>query len=260
VKEDVTMKRKWLTAGLAAVVGVLAWAGPSRAGDIIRLNGVDNAPTNNLLDDGRGADTIRTWYRGWGGYRGFGWGGYRGFGYGGFYRPYVVGYGGFYRPYYGLGFYRPYYGFGLGYGIGFGLGYGGFYPGYGVGYGGFFGPCAGATANVYTLNIPMATLGTPLPGAAQPRATDLAPVQPPANGTFPYDGGPQNPVPNPKQTSRPSTTPQQRDVPLEGRSVSLPKAAPKWTYPAYGETARRTTPAADRTYLTRGDSKKPASR
>lgn len=288
------MRGKWLAAGCMALAGVLAWSGSSRAGDTIRLNRVDNAPTTNLVDDGQGTDTIRTWYRGfggYGGYRGFGYGGYRGFGYGGYrgfgfggYRGFGfggypgfgygglgLGYGGFGRGFgYGLG----YGGFGrIGFGGGFGgygLGYGGFYPGFGIGYGGLFGPCAGTTASVYSLSIPVASLGTPLqgtplpgsplPGAVLPNNTEFAPVQPPAaNGTFPYDGGPQNPVLTPTETSRPSVPRPQRDVPLEGRSVSLPKTAPKWTYPAYGETARRSTPAADRTYLTRSEPKKTSS-
>jgi hypothetical protein len=248
---------KWLTAHLLAVVAVVAWGGPSRGGDTIRLAGDADAPTQNLVDDGSGADTIPTWYRGFGwGYRGYGWGGYRGFGYGGFYRPYF-GWGGFYRPYYGLGFYRPFYGLGLyrpyyGFSLGYGFGYSGFYPGFGFGYGGLFGPwCAGGSASVYSLNIPMATLGTPLDGAP-PGGPDPAPKQRPSEeGTFPYDGGPANPVPNPKETTRPSTPPQ-RSVPLEGRAVSLPRSAAKWTYPAYGETARRAPVESERTYLTRG--------
>ncbi len=102
-------------------------------------------------------------------------------------------------------------------------------------------------------------LGAPLAGAPLPGSAYPAPQQLPGNdGTFPYDGGPQQVVPNPRDTPPSSTTP--RSVPLEGRSVSLPKAAPKWSYPAYGETARRTTPAPERTYLTRGDSKKSDSR
>ena len=97
-------------------------------------------------------------------------------------------------------------------------------------------------------------LGSPQVGAPIPGATNLAPQQLPSNnGTFPYDGGPQQVVPNPTDTPPSSTTP--RSVPLEGRSVSLPKATPKWSYPAYGETARRTTPASERTYLTRGNAK-----
>ncbi|HTU91808.1 MAG TPA: hypothetical protein VMF69_17125, partial [Gemmataceae bacterium] len=268
------------------------WGGSSRGGDTIRLNGVDNTPTRSLVDNGQGADTIRTWHHGFGwggglggwGYRGLGWGGgwggwgYRGLGWGGFYRPYYgfglgygglglgglgygglgygrfgygLGYGGLGRFGYGLGFSGLGYG-GLGYGLGFsGLGFGGL--GYGLGYGGLFGPISGATANVYTLNVPARTLGSPLPGAAQPPAPNAAPRQPDNHGTFPYDGGPSNVVPNPKDTPPSSTTPP--SVPLEGRAVSLPKAAPKWTYPAYGERARRATPAPDRSYLTRGEHK-----
>ncbi len=269
------MRGRWFAAGVLAAVGVLAWAVPSRAGDVVRLNGVGDAPARNLVDDGRGADTIRTWHRGfgwgWGGYRGFGWGwggyglGYRGFGWGGFYRPYFYN-SYFYRPY----FYRPFYGYGFGYGLGYGLGgfglgyglggfgYGGFYPGFGIGYGGLFAPCAGTTANVYTLSIPTATLGTPLSGAPQPRSTDLNPPQAPRDdGTYPYDGGPK--APNTKEATPPAGTPR-RTVPMEGRTVSLPKPAAKWAYPAYGETARRVPSPKDGTMLTRGEAKKPAAR
>jgi hypothetical protein len=274
IQEGMTMRGNWFIAGLLAAVGVLAWGGSSRGGDTIRLNMVDNTPTNGLVEDGQGADTIRTWHRGFGwggwgggwggwgyrglgyggwGYRGLGWGGwgYRGLGYGGWgYRG--LGWGGLgwgglgYRGFGwgglgGWGLYRPYYGFGLGYGLGWG----------GLGYGGLFWPwCAGASASVYTLNIPAGTLGSPMPGAVQPGAPNMPPAQPGNDGTFPYDGGPSSPAPNPKEAAPSSTTP--RSVPLEGRAVSLPKAAPKWTYPAYGERARRTTPESERTYLTRG--------
>lgn len=243
------MRAKWFLTSLLAAMGVLAWGGSSRGGDIIRLNRMDNTPTRGLVDDGRGADTIRAWHHGFG----WGWGGwgYGGLGWGGFYRPYW-GWGGLglyrpyyslYRPYYSWGFYRPYYGFGLGYGLGFG----------GFGYGTFFGPCAGLSAGVYSLNLPAIALDSPLAGALKPRTPNSAPRQPRDDGTFPYDGGPSNPVPKPKDTPPSSTTP--RSAPLEGRAVSLPKAAPKWTYPAYGERARRTTPASQRTYLTRGEQK-----
>jgi hypothetical protein len=269
------MREKWFVAGLLAAVGVLAWGGSSRGGDTIRLNMVDNTPTKSLVDNGQGADTIRTWHRGfgWGGWgggwgwgRGLGWGGGwglslgwggwgwgRGLGWGGWGWGRGLGWGGLgwgglgYRGFGWGGLYRPYYGFGLG-GLGFGgLGWGG------VGYGGFFGPCAGVSASVYTLNMPAAPLGSPPAGALPPSAPGAAPEQPGNDGTFPYNGGPGNPVPNPKDTPPSSTTP--RSVPLEGRAVSLPKAAPKWTYPAYGERARRTTPESERTYLTRGEKK-----
>lgn len=252
------MRGKRFTVALLAAAGVLAWSGASRGGDTVRLKRGANTPTRRLVEDGRGADTVRAWHRGFG----WGWGGYRGFGWGGFYRPYFGGLG-FYRPYYGLGFYRPYLGLGLyrpyyGFGLGYGLRYGGFYPSFSFGWGGFFGPCAGTSAGVFTLKLPAAPRGTSPPALAQPRAVDPPPRKKPNGDTFPYDGGPTNPVPKPKDTPPSSTTP--RSVPLEGLSVALPKAATKWTYPAYGETARRIAPPSARTYLTRGGSKKTGSR
>jgi hypothetical protein len=74
---------------------------------------------------------------------------------------------------------------------------------------------------------------------------------PPAGSlTYPYDGGPADPVPMPKapqtEEKKPSAPPM---VPLEGRTVSLPAkpaAKPKYTYPAYGEEPGRTGFAQDR--------------
>src|SRR5262249_35804772 len=118
----------------------------------------------------------------------------------------------------------------------------------------------GTTANVYSLSIPMATLGTPLNGTPQPLYTDINLLQASRpNGTYPYDGGPKNAVPNPQETAPPTGAPQ-RTVPLEGRTVSLPKPAAKWAYPAYGETARRTSSSRDQSVLARGGSKKAADR
>jgi hypothetical protein len=244
------MRATGLTAGLLAAVGIFAWTGASRAGDTIRLNMVDQVPTQNLVDDGQGADTIRTWHRGFGG-AGFGWGG-RGLGWGWGGRGLGWGWG---AP--GLGWGWGGGGLGLG---GWGvpaIGWGGLYPsyGFGLGYGGLFGPCAGATAGTYTLYMPSANLGTPVLGGPA-----VAPQQAPAEQTFPYDGGPVNPVPQTKDAPAPTSNPPQRSVPLEGRSVSLPKATPKWSFPAYGETARRTIRDSDRTYLTRGDAKKSDAR
>jgi hypothetical protein len=258
LREGTTMLGKRFFAGMLTAAGVLAWVGASQGGDTVLLVGGDKTPTVTLQDDGQGAQTIRTWHHGGWGYHG-GWGhhggwGYRGFGWGGYNRPFYGGWGGYYRPFYGLGLYRPYYGLGLGYGgfyrpyygFGWGYGYSGFYPSFGFGYGGFYGPCAATSANIYTLSVPAAAAfapqDTPLP---QPRSDD---------GTYPYDGGPQQAVPAPRDTP-PTRTEPQRTLPLEGRAVSLPKATKKWSYPAYGETARRTVPASDRPYLTRGDSK-----
>src|SRR5689334_7225354 len=105
-----SMRGKWFAAGALAVVGVLAWTVPSRAGDVVRLNGGRDTPTQNLIDDGQGADTIRTFRGGFGGFgRGFGGFG-RGFG----------GFGGFGRGFGWAG--RGFGGWGWG---GRGLGWGG---------------------------------------------------------------------------------------------------------------------------------------
>jgi hypothetical protein len=70
---------------------------------------------------------------------------------------------------------------------------------------------------------------TPLPGRPAPA--------PRGGQTFPYDGGPQAPVPMPGRAPAPTAEPPAAPrpmVPLEGRSVSLP-AKPRYTYAAYGE-------------------------
>jgi hypothetical protein len=108
--------------------------------------------------------------------------------------------------------------------------------------------------------MPVTTFGTPLNGAVPPRYLDVNPPQTPYyDGTYPYDGGPSTNSPAPQTAPAPSAAPQ-RTVPLEGRSVSLPKPAGKWAYPAYGEAPRRTSFAADRTLLTKGEPKKARSR
>ncbi len=250
-------------AGLM-VAGLLTWTTAARGEDALtlRLNRTEDTPTQNLLDDGQGADTIQAWrggfraggyfrggwggYRGWGwgGYRGWGWGGYRGWGWRGYYRPwYGIGYGwgGYYRPWYGWGwrgYYRPWYGISYG--------WGGFYSPYYVGYGsyGFYAPCASVpSATVTTLVLPSVRYSGGLAAEAAP-ATPAPPA--PADSTYPYDGGPTNPVPAPRtmpKADQPSASPSVApapSVPLEGRAVSLPKADSKWTYPAYGAKARRT--------------------
>jgi hypothetical protein len=58
--------------------------------------------------------------------------------------------------------------------------------------------------------------------------------------SYPYDGGPQAPVPMPGNNGvnppvAPTRTPPVATVPLEGRLVSLPGPAQRLSYPAYGE-------------------------
>ncbi len=288
-----------MAAGLLAA-GLLAWTGAARAADAdtVRLGRTDDAPAQNLLDDGTDADTVSVYrggfragggvaartpygsfrargsvaagyrggyggYRGYGGFRGYGYGGYRGYGYGGFrgygYGGYGFRYGGYgYGGYRGYGWgYRPYYG------VGYGFGYGGYYrPYYGIGYGSYYGgygyyaPCSSVSSvSVTTLAMPGVS-GPYGPVLDESPAQPEAPPPAPADATYPYDGGPTSPVPPPQPAPKADQAPAMPtgpvpSVPLEGRAVSLPKAAGKWTYPAYGGQSRRTTADPDRTLLIR---------
>jgi hypothetical protein len=84
------------------------------------------------------------------------------------------------------------------------------------------------------------------PSSAPPSA-DYPPVParvPGRDFTYPYDGGPRNPVPQPSNVDpAPSATPKPT-LPLEGKPVSLPISAKstQFAYPAYGED-RMTKPA-----------------
>lgn len=134
------------------------------------------------------------------GYGGYGYGGYGGYGYGGY--PYSSMWG--YSPYMYSSYYRPYYG---GYGYGTGIGYGGFY--------------CGINGTAADTNAPVVSL------AGKSDAT-AAPLNGTGNG-FRYDGGPVNPVPQPK------ADPAAANPLATGLPVSLkPKASP-YTYKAYGE-------------------------
>jgi hypothetical protein len=74
---------------------------------------------------------------------------------------------------------------------------------------------------------------------------------PPGDGTFPYDGGPAEPVPQPRVVPGPTSAPP-GVVPAPGlRPVSLPRqVAPRVTYPAYGDRPAPTPAPSGRTYVT----------
>ena len=153
-------------------------------------------------------------------------------------------YGGFYRPYYS--FYRPYYyprvysSFSFYYSAPY-FRYG-YYRPYVYSY--YYAPPVYYYSAPYYYcpisdtapTMPYATTlglraGYTAPQSAPDAVTAPAPL-PPADGTYPYDGGPANPVPQPSaRPAAPATPP----VPLEGRPVSLPAPEKKYTYPAYGE-------------------------
>jgi hypothetical protein len=212
-------------------------------------------------------------YRGgyYGGYRGY-YGGYRGYAYYGGYRGYYgypgyYGYASYYPSYYG-GYYSGYYGGGYGYAP--------VYAYYGSST--FVTPCCDNPSPVVSVRI------TPVPGVVErvietPRTTvpptppTTVPPEPgttvpptttppmppvkdgvpppmrviPSEGTFPYDGGPRDPVPMPKLEDSPAGTsssmvirPDFRVVHYtEGKPLTKPAEKGKWVYPAYGEEAKR---------------------
>jgi hypothetical protein len=233
--------RSVMVAALAALAAV-AWTDSAKAGgDTMRLGGVD-APTMTLGGNAD-ADTVAVWRR-WGGYGGYyrpsyyygGYGGYGGYGYN-YYRPYSYSYGySYYRPYsYGYGYsYYPRYSYGYSYYPRY-YGYGSYYPRYSYGYSYYYPIGSGDACGPQVVRVPgnPGTTLTPQEGA---------PAAPPAvkDGTFPYDGGPDRPVPMPKVEDEtegtripPKTTPR-----VEGIPVSIPAKA-KYVYPAYGENLRR---------------------
>jgi hypothetical protein len=265
-----TMRPTW-AAVAAGVLGMLLAAPATRADDdTVRLGGNIEAKTTTLSYDGQ-SDTVLT--RGARGGFGFHHGGFHHGGFhvghhfghfhGGYYRNhgYGYGYGGYYAAY------RPYYGYGYGYG---GYGYGG-YGGYGYGcyqpyvyYSSpYYYPAYTYVNSCYTYAPPVYStpgysyypmsaqvqVGQPQIGKTLYLAPNQQPVQPmpPVNGngkgTFPYDGGPANPIPLPKGAGdqTPAGQPLPKQIPTDGRLVSIPASQPAKTgssgfaYPAYGE-------------------------
>jgi hypothetical protein len=266
--------RTWAAA--LAGVGLLAFAGSTRAGDdLMTLKGdAGGAVTMTLGSTGHDADTELVAHRGGGGgggyrggygggYRG-GYGGYRGGYYGGYrggYAGYRGGYyGGFYRGGYG-GYYRPFY---AGY---YPWYYGGYYPAY---YGSYdyptyyssyyVAPQVYPTYSYYPISntgpasttyITTPSNPNPYERLPRPQVPPMPPVENIGPGNFSYDGGPQVPVPMPNSNFNPAPAPTKTPaatVPLEGRLVALParttNPTPRPTYPAYGESG--STFATDR--------------
>jgi hypothetical protein len=62
-----------------------------------------------------------------------------------------------------------------------------------------------------------------------------------SDGTYFYNGGPSQPtpLPVPERGTPPTFEPKRPTVPLNGELVSVPDKAPKYSYPAYGETVQR---------------------
>ncbi len=223
--------------GALALGAVLALSGVSSAGerDALQPSGGTNGGTTMTLG-GKGTiaqaateDTELTGgYHGYHGYRGWGGGyGYRGYygGYHGHYHTgYYGGYHGYYRPYYGnyfaFSYARPYY-------------YPAYYyprPYYSSYYGPSFGFYIGINGGASTA-APAVNLGT---NFAQPM---LPP--PPPEGTFPYDGGPVNPVPQPLPDAKPippANPGTVSDLPISGKAKpGIAPATTPYKYKAFGE-------------------------
>ena len=225
-----------MAMGGAAVLLCLAVAPSAKAGEkfCVYLDDAATIPAKGItggdalmtvdLDDESADATEYVWWRG-------GWGGHVGVGRFGFYRPFVFSgrasrftYGNYWRPF---AFYRPYYGGGY-YGGGPGYYYGG--PSY------YYNPCPTPYYYYYSyapLTVDAAT-AAPAVASAQIRSR---------SSTYPYDGGPNNPVPMPR--GGPDANPAPRLVPPDTVEVSTTPAR-KHTYPAYGETPARTLFAEDR--------------
>jgi len=213
-------------------------------------------------------------YRGgYGGYRGGYYGGYRGYyggyagyrGYGGYYRPYYASY---YRPYYFSNSYRPYYYNNYGYGSGY---YGGGY--YDSGYYSspyYYGCSTGYAPVVSQYAYTQPYLSSVTPYGTAPVYNNNAPLnngingynsQPPmppvepGDGTYPYDGGPNQMVPMPQQQQQqqqinPAKTPNRNpvaDLRLVSTTNQQTQPTTQFTYPAYGEDNRASGFAINRT-------------
>jgi len=244
---------------LAALAGWLQLSGPAQAADTFKLGMTVGAPTLTLGLEKNDAETQLVWHHGFyrGGYGGFygrsfyGGGFGRGF-YGGFYPRFAYGPSYYYPRYssfsFGYNFSRPYYYAAPAY----------YYSAPSFYYSSPWCSPIGLSGRVAaTLEVPL-PMPNQLPPATQqqfpstqqpPLAPELQPMQPveprqPVPGTYDYDGGPQNPVPLPRNgvQENPTRVLPRPTVPLEGRPVSLPAKNAKYSYPAYGEKPGKSVP------------------
>jgi hypothetical protein len=213
-EEGVTMFGKGIAAGGLAILILSVGTVAARASDTKRLVLKPETAAQTMTLQGDTAETVDVhgWYR-----RGYFWG------------PRFYGYS-FYRPYFGFAYYPRYW---WGPSISFGVG-----PVYSV-----IRPRAFFyAAPVYSYGITIAAGGLPSstiidssPILPAPPSEQLAPPRLlPNDGTFPYNGGPSQPVPLPRLEPAPMRVPVPT-APLEGRAVSLPGKAKRYTYAAYGD-------------------------
>jgi hypothetical protein len=234
------MRCRGLLLGALVALAFGQWAGRADAGDNVRLVIKGNTSSNGQLvtpDTGSGDDTLAVrWYGGGRGYYGGGrgyYGGYYGRGYYGYGRAYYYPrYAGYYYPRYAAYYYNPY-------------SYGSYYYAPST----YYYYASPAWSGCYRIGLgdevaPVETTISPSSLASRPPqpAPNYLPAPRPVGDqdeTFPYDGGPRNPIPAPRSSDpAPSATPRQA-VPLEGKPVSLPAKTTQFAYPAYGEDATK---------------------
>jgi len=287
--------RKAALSMLAAGLLLLAGHEMARADDLPLKGSGDEGSISNLKFTGEANTTEIGRGRGWGGY-GRGWGGYgRGYYGRGYYGGYGRGYYGYGRYGYGYGYRYPYYsvyrypyyyggygGYGYpyyyggygGYGYPYnyggygGYGYGSYYPycyisypnsnSYGYGPGTGYGPLTSGAVNGGNGPIQLTQFVTTVPSTPSNGSPAV-----PADGTYPYNGGPQSVVPQPQIMPSPNIDTERSTIPRDGVPVSLPRGmsgevsstvyrgafastpasttrtvgqgAPRIAYPAYGE-------------------------
>jgi hypothetical protein len=236
--------RNLMWAGLAAGC-LLTASGVSFAQDTVRLGGpstqIDMHGDTDLVRGGGG--------HGGGGHGGGGRGGFGGYGHASYGRG-GYGYGGYGRGGYGYGGYGRGYGwggYGRGYGYGYGRGWGGYgwggygWGGYGWGggYGGYYYPYSYPVYYPYyytpyysdyyyypivgqsapTVNLQASYYSEP-PAYNQPFQGTLP--LPGGNGTYPYNGGPSQPIPMPAPSGDANPANDRGIIPLDGKLVSFP--------------------------------------
>ncbi len=255
----------WKSAG-AAIAALFLWAAtaPAQEAKVFRLG--DLTAFASEREDASDDDTQLVAYRGgyhgghahYGGYRAYGgyhahYGHYHshyGHYHSHYYRPYVnfnFGYGGYYRPYY-YSYYRPsyyYYSPPV-------------YYYYSAPYSYYCPIVQSVTPSNYEGGAGSLYPTKPIEPMRRADEFSVPPLPQEEEGTFPYNGGPANPVPMPRVDPLP-----QKAAPVDptqGRVVSLPAPAPKYTYRAYGEKVTPTDSRTDRPVLVAADPAKTPKR
>ena len=261
-----------------AVVMTLLFSGtPALAqSDTMRLGGNIEAKTTTLAWDGQSDTTLMHGVRGYVGHRGFYGGGfgrsyYASYSYRPFYNSYSYAYRPFYNSYYSQPYYSSYYAPAY-YSYPSYSSY--YYPSYSSyyypSYGSYYYPSYSYYSNPYyaPYSYYSSAYYYPINGNANasqayrdsnlvvtsPQPTpkpQTVPMPPADNSTYPYDGGPANPIPAPKKVGDVKVLPSDaRIVALPPQSTTNARAAGQFSYPAYGDHIQATTHASGWTPVT----------